>query len=90
MFRGHLSPTSKRKFGSSGGERIIKPEVGRECFNCGKTGHLVNIVGQRRHVLDVEKWVTLVENMNWPHDVSAVKKLGIPLETVFISRDLRP
>ena len=40
MFRGHLSPTSERKFGSSGGERIIKPEVGRECFNCGKTGHL--------------------------------------------------
>jgi len=36
MFRGHLSPTSERKFGSSGrSERIIKPEVGRECFNCG-------------------------------------------------------
>jgi len=34
MFRGHLSPTSKRKFGSSGrSEIIIKPEVGRECFN---------------------------------------------------------
>jgi len=41
MFRGHMSPTSERKFGSSGrSERIIKPEVGRECFNCGKTGHL--------------------------------------------------
>jgi len=41
MFRGHLSPTIERKFGNSGrSERIIKPEVGRECFNCGKTGHL--------------------------------------------------
>ena len=41
MFRGHLSPTSERKFGSSGrGGRIIEPEVGRERFNCGKTGHL--------------------------------------------------
>jgi len=39
--RGHLSPTSERKFGSSGrSERIIKPELGRECFNCGTTGHL--------------------------------------------------
>jgi len=36
-----LSPTSERKFGGSGrGERIIKSEVGRECFNCGKTGHM--------------------------------------------------
>jgi len=41
MYRGHLSPTSERKFGSSDrSERIVKPEVGRECFNCGKTGHL--------------------------------------------------
>jgi len=40
-FRGHLSPTSERKFGSNGrSERNIKAEVGRECFNCGKTGHL--------------------------------------------------
>jgi len=31
MFRGYLSPTSDRKFGSSGRtERIINPEVGRE------------------------------------------------------------
>jgi len=41
MLRGHLSPTSERKFGSSGrSEGVVKPEVGRECFNCGKTGHL--------------------------------------------------
>jgi len=41
MLRGHLSPTSERKSGSSGkSQRIIKPEVGRECLNCGKTGHL--------------------------------------------------
>ena len=41
VFRGHLSPTSERKFGSSGrSDRIVKPEIGRECFNCGKTGHL--------------------------------------------------
>jgi len=41
VFRGHLSPTSERKFGSSGrSERIVKPEIGRQCFNCGKTGHL--------------------------------------------------
>jgi len=39
--RGHLSPTSERKFGSSGrSEIIIKPEVGRESYNCGKTGYL--------------------------------------------------
>ena len=41
MFRGHLSPTSERKFGSSGrSEIIVKPEIERECFNCGKTDHL--------------------------------------------------
>jgi len=42
MFRGHLSPTSERKFGNNGrSERSVKPEIGRECFNCGKTDHLV-------------------------------------------------
>jgi len=41
VFRGHLSPTNERKFGSSGrNERIVKPEIGRECFTCGETGHL--------------------------------------------------
>jgi len=41
MFRGHQSPTSERKFESSGKiERIVKPEIGRERFICGKTGHL--------------------------------------------------
>jgi len=41
MFKSHLSPTSDRKFGSSSrSERIVKPEIGRECFNRGKTGHL--------------------------------------------------
>jgi len=30
VFRAHLSPTSDRKFGSSGrSERIVKPEIGR-------------------------------------------------------------
>jgi len=41
MFRGHLSPTSERKFERSGrSDRIVRPEIGRECFNCGKTCHL--------------------------------------------------
>jgi len=41
MFKGHLSPTSERKFGSSVRcERTVKTEIGGECFNCGKTGHL--------------------------------------------------
>ena len=45
MFKGHLSPTSDRKFGSSSrSERIVKPEIGKECFNCGKTGHLVHYI----------------------------------------------
>jgi len=40
VFRSHLYPTSERNFGSSGrSERVVKPEVGRECFNCGKIGH---------------------------------------------------
>jgi len=43
-------------------------------------------VGQHRHVLDVEKWVTPVGTVNSPQDVSTVEKLGIPLETVFIPR----
>jgi len=41
-FKGHLSPTSERKCERSGrSDRIVRPETGRECFNCGKTGHLV-------------------------------------------------
>ena len=40
--KGHLSPTSERKVERSGrGDRNGKPETGRDCFNCGKTGHLV-------------------------------------------------
>jgi len=88
MFRDHLSPTSERKFGSSGrSERIIKPEVGRECFNCGKTGHLAKDCRTAPTCVRCGKWVTLVGTVNWPQDVSTVGKLGIPLETVFTPRD---
>ena len=32
----------------------------------------LKIVEQHWHVLDVEKWVTLVGTVNWPQDVSTV------------------
>jgi len=41
MFKGHLFPTSVIKFKRSGrSDRIVRPEIGRQSFNCGKTGHL--------------------------------------------------
>jgi len=41
MFGCHLSHASERKFERSGrSDTIVRPEIGRECFNCGKTGHL--------------------------------------------------
>jgi len=41
IFKGHLSPTSERKFERSGrGGRKAKRETGKGCFNCGKTRHL--------------------------------------------------
>jgi len=61
MLRGRLSLTSEKKFESSGrSERIAKPEIARECCNCGKTGDLARDCETVRSVLDVEKWGIVV------------------------------
>jgi len=63
MFKGHLSPTSERKFERSGrSDRIVRPKIGRECFNCGKTVHLVrDCEVAQKYTRCGKVWGTLVE-----------------------------
>jgi len=80
VFRGHLSSTSERKFGSSGrSERIVKPEIGRECFNCGKTGHLARDCEVVQKCTRCGKVGHNSRNCELNQHVLTVEKLVIPL-----------
>jgi len=88
MFKGHLSPTSERKFERSGrSDRIVRPEIGRECFNCGKTGHLARDCEVAQKCTRCRKVGHTSRNCELTPRCFNCGKFGIPLETVFIPRD---